>query len=101
MLHHIDHEISLAQQDLALTRNETVIFLTPPKSSRQRRGASMGLAALTALGLFGGGLAVGGSDSCALRGIFKNCRGQSKALPEMYAGSLINNTLLLINLRNL
>ena len=43
------------------------MFLAPPqlpKSTRQRRSASMGLAALAAVALFGGGLAVGGSDSC-------------------------------------
>ena len=48
----------------------------PPKSTRHRRGASMGLAALAAVGLFGGGLAVGGSDSCRLRGGFGNCQDQ-------------------------
>ena len=69
MLHQIDYEISLAQQDLALIRNETAMFLAPPKppkSTRQRRGAGagVGLAAFAAVGLFGGGLAVGGSDSC-------------------------------------
>ena len=63
MLDQIDREMSLAQQDLALIRNETAMFLTPPKlskSTRQRCGATMGLAALAAVGLFGGGLAVGG-----------------------------------------
>ena len=87
MLHQIDYEISLEQQDLALIRNETDMFLKPPqhtKSTRQRRGASagVGLAALAAVGLFGGGLAVGGSDSCGLRGIFGNCQDQSKANAE-------------------
>ena len=61
------------------------MLLTPPKppnSTRHRRGASMGLAALAAVGLFGGGLAVGGSDSCDLRGNFVNCQDQSKANAE-------------------
>ena len=87
MLHQIDNEISAAQLDLALIRNETALFLKPPqptKSTRQRRGtgAGVGLAALAAVGLFGGGLAVGGSDSCGLRGIFENCQDQSKANAE-------------------
>ena len=87
MLHQIDYEISLAQQDLALIRNETALLLTPPKppkSTRQRRGAGtgVGLAALAAVGLFGGGLAVGGSDSCGLRGIFGNCQNQPKTNAE-------------------
>ena len=85
MLHQIDYEISLAQQDLALFRNGTAMFLTPPqppKSTRHRCSASMGLAALAAGGLFGGGLVVGGSDSSGLRGIFGHCQDQSKAKAE-------------------
>ena len=73
MLHQMDLAMSLAQQDLGLIRNETAMFPTlptPSKSTRQRRGATMDLAALAAIGLFGGGLAVGGSDLCGLRGIF-------------------------------
>ena len=63
------------------------MFLKPPqptKSTRQRRGAGagVGLAALAAVGLFFGGLAVGSSDSCGLRGIFGNCHDQSKANAE-------------------
>ena len=88
MLHQIDTEISAAQLDLELIRNETALFLKPPqltKSTRQRggAGAGVGLSALAAVGLFGGGLAVGSSDSCGLRGIFGNCQGQSKANAEI------------------
>ena len=84
MLHQIDNGISAAQLDLALIRNETAIFLKPPqptKSTRQRRGAGagIGLAALAAVGLFGG---VGSSDSCGLRGFFRNFQDQSKADAE-------------------
>ena len=87
MLHQIDNEISAAQLDLALIRNETAIFLEPPeatKSTRQRRGAGAGvaLAALAAVGVFGGGLAVDGSDSYGLRGFSGNCQDQSKANAE-------------------
>ena len=87
MLYQIDNEISAAQLDLALIRNETAMFLKPPqptKSTRQRRGAGagVGLAALATVGLFGGGLAVGSSDSCGLRGFFGNCQDQSKANAE-------------------
>ena len=75
MLHRIDNEISAAQVDLALVRNETAMFLKlhqPTKSTRQRRGAGagVGLAALAAVGLFGGGSAVGDSASYGLRGVF-------------------------------
>ena len=41
-------------------------------------GAGVGLAALAA----GGGLAVGSSDSCGIRGFFGNCQDQSKANAE-------------------
>ena len=61
------------------------MFLAPPqlrKSTRKRRGASIGLAALAAVGVFGGGLAVCGSDSCGSRAIFGNCQDQSKANTE-------------------
>ena len=63
------------------------MFLKPPqptKSTRQRRGdgAGVGLNALAAVGIFCGGLAVGDSISCGLRGIFANCRDQSKANAE-------------------
>ena len=63
------------------------MFLKPPqptKSTRQRQGAGagVGLAALAAVGLFGGGLAVGSSNSCGLHGFFGNCQDQSKANAE-------------------
>ena len=87
MLHQIDNKISAAQLDLALIHNETAMFLKPPqptKSTRQRRGAGAGVgpAALANVGLFVGGLAVGSSDSCGLRGIFGNCQDHSKANAE-------------------
>ena len=59
MLHQIDNEISAAQLDLALSRNETAVFLKPPqptKSTRRCRGAGarVSLAALATVGLFDG-----------------------------------------------
>ena len=69
MLYQIDHEISEEQKDLQIISNETSMFLAPPKPSeptRQRRGAGVGVAALAAVGLFGGGLALGSSDGCGL-----------------------------------
>ena len=101
MLHQIDHEIFLAQQNLVLIRNETAMCFTPPKllkSTRHRRTARMGLADLAAVGLFGGGLAAGGSDSCGLRGLFGNCQGQSRQMQKMYAALLTFKTHYLRNL---
>ena len=79
MLHLIDNATSTAQLDLALIPNETAMFLKPPqptKSTRQRRGAvaGVGLAALAAVGLFGGGLAVSSSDSWFTRDLRKLSR---------------------------
>ena len=85
MLHQTDHELFLAQQDLALILNETAIFLSPPKppkSTSQGGGSSVGLAALAAVALFVGGLAVGDSDSCRSLVIFASCQDQSKANAE-------------------
>ena len=42
----------------------------------------MGLAAFAAVGLFGGGLAVNGSDSCGLRWILRKNQDASKANAE-------------------
>ena len=85
MLKQIAPEILLAEKKLALIRNETAEILTPPKRpkpTRQRRGAIMRLAALDAVGLFGGGLAIACADSCAVRVIFGICQDQSKANAE-------------------
>ena len=37
MLHQIDHDLSFAQQDLALIRNETPMFIMPPQPPRSTR----------------------------------------------------------------
>ena len=82
MLRQIEAEITEAQNDVTVLRNETAMFLSPPpelKPNRKRRGSQVGLAALAAVGLFGGGLALGSSDSCGIRGIFGSCQDQAKA----------------------
>ena len=85
MLYQIDHGILEAQKDLQLISSETAMFFSPPtpnEPNRQRRCSQVGLAALAAVGLFGGGLAVGSSGSCSLRGIFGSCHDQSKTNAE-------------------
>ena len=54
----------------------------PTQPNPQKRGAEVGFAALAAVGILGGGLAVNASDSCALRGILGNFQDQSKANVE-------------------
>ena len=61
------------------------MFLRPPSDSqpaRQRRGVGVDSAALAAVRLFGGGVAMGSSDSCGLRGIFGVCQDEAKANAE-------------------
>ena len=82
----IENEIAEAQKDLLVICNETSMFLSPPKpeTTRQRRGAAVGMAALAAVGLFGSGVAMGNSDSCGLRGIFGGYHDQTKANAENF-----------------
>ena len=83
MLLQIENEIAEAQKNLVIP-NETSMFLSPPKpeTTRQRRGAAVGMASLAAVGLFGSGVAMGNSDSCGLRGIFGGYHDQTKANAE-------------------
>ena len=69
MLNQIETEIHTTDLDIALLRNETARFLSPPQqpqNTRHRRGSHVGLAALAAVVLFGGGVAIGSSDSCEI-----------------------------------
>ena len=82
MLFQINQEINESENDLSTIRNETAMFLRPPSEqqpTRTRRGASVGLAALAAVGLFGGGIAMGSSGSYGFRGIFGGCHDQAQA----------------------
>ena len=82
MLHRIDQGILEDRKHLQFILYATAMFLSSTQPNRQKCGAKVGLAALAALGLLGGGLAVGASDSCGLRGIFGNFQDQSKADAE-------------------
>ena len=79
MLCQINHEIQESGNDLNTIRTETSVFLRPPSEQqpRKRRGAGVGLAAL-AVGLSGGGIAMGSSDFCGLQGIFGACHDQDQ-----------------------
>ena len=87
MLQQIETEIHTTELDVALLRNEKALFLSPPQqqwNTRHRRGSQVGLAALAAVGLFGGGggVALGSSDSCGLQVIFGSCQDDAKANAE-------------------
>ena len=87
MLLQIDHELQESRHVLSTISNETSMFLRPSSDSqptRPRRGAGVGLAALAAVSTFGGGVAMGSSNSCGLRGIFGGCQDEAKANAENF-----------------
>ena len=53
-----------------------------PQTAPQRRGAGISLATIAALGLFGGGAAIGSCNFCGLRGIFGGWQDEAKANAE-------------------
>ena len=89
----INHEINEAANGVIFLRNETSAFLSPPspqRPSRQKRGASAGAVALAAVGLFGGGVALGSSGSCGLQGTLELARTSPKRKPRIFDASPIS-----------
>ena len=85
MLFQIDQELQESRHDLSAILNGTSnVFasLSDSQLTRQRRGAGVGLAALAAVSLFGGGVAMGNSNSCGLRGMFGGCQDEAAANAE-------------------
>ena len=79
-------DIHKAELDMALLSNETAMFFSPPQqpqNTRHRRGSHVGLVDLAAVRLFGGGVALGSSDSCGLQGIFGSCQDDANANAEI------------------
>ena len=63
-------------------KNETTVVFSlpePRRCSEEKRGSNIGLDALVAVGLFGGGLAVVGGDKRGLRGLCGQYQDQTKA----------------------
>ena len=79
MLSQIGNEIRESLNDLITIRNEASVFLHPPSESQPPRcGAGVGPATLASVGLFGGGVALGGSKSCGIWN-FRGCQGEVQA----------------------
>ena len=60
-------------------------FRSPPQQAQNtphRRGSHVGLAALAAVGNFGGGMAIGSSDSFGQQDIFGSCEDDAKSYAE-------------------
>ena len=76
LLHQVENEVTLAEQELIALRNYTSAFLNSESSdtakSRPPRAAPLAMMALASVGLFGSGIALG-SVSCGITGIFGSC----------------------------
>ena len=85
MTFQIGDQLHESRNDFWTVLIETSLFLRPPSDlqrSRQRRGAGVDLIALAVVGFFGGGLAMGSSNSCGRRGSFGGCQDEAKAIAE-------------------
>ena len=82
LLHQVESEVTLAEQELIALRNYTSAFLNYENSgtvnfSRPPRAAPLAMMALASVGLFGSGIALG-SGSCGITGIFGSCHDHAK-----------------------
>ena len=82
LIHQVEHEITMAKLDISNLHKETSEFLTPPVNkdelSRPRRAAPIAALAVGAIGPFGGGILMGQSEGCGLKGIFGSCQDRAK-----------------------
>ena len=86
LLHQVENEVNLADQELAALRNYTSSFLNYETAAaqdvhRSPRAAPLAMMALASVGLFGSGFALGGG-SCGIKGIFGSCHDKSKTNAE-------------------
>ena len=79
MLVKLETEVNQSRTDAELIRNETQTFLqTKISRGREKRGAHIGALAMAGIGLFGSGVAIGGSGGCGLSGVFGTCQDQAQ-----------------------
>ena len=97
MLHQIDYEISLAQQDLALIRNKTAMFLTPPKPPKSR----WDLLPSPLLDISVEDLLQVVQIHVVYEGCLEVIKTNPRQMQKLYAALLIFKTLLLTTLQNL
>ena len=86
LLHLVENEVTLAEQELAALRNYTSSFLNYETAAaqdvhRSPRAAPLAMMALASVGLFGSGIALGGG-SCGIKGVFGSCHDKSKTNAE-------------------
>ena len=88
LLHQVENEVTLAEQELAALRDYTSSFLNYETAvaqdvHRSPRAAPLAMMALASVGLFGSGIALGGG-SCGIKGIFGSCHDKSKTNAENF-----------------
>ena len=78
LLTEIDEEIELAKTEVNKIREECSAFLKHQKSNRVKRAVPVAAALMAGIGLFGGGIMLGGND-CGITGIFGQCQNYGRA----------------------
>ena len=86
LLHQVEDEVTLAEQELAALRNYTSSFLNYETAAAQDvhhspRAAPFAMMALASVGIIGSGIALRG-ESCGIKGIFGSCHDKSKTNAE-------------------
>ena len=85
LLHQVKNEVPLAKQELTSLRKYTASFLHEQQQKsnlRQKQARAFAVAALVSVGLFGGGILLGKTAYCGLRGTFGSCNDKSKENAE-------------------
>ena len=86
LLHQVENEVNLAEQELDAVRNYTSSFLNYETTAAQNfhrppRAAPLALMALASVGLIGSGIALG-VGSCGNIGFFGSCHDESERNAE-------------------
>ena len=73
LLVEINQEVEEATHEAEQIRSESAAFLYQERKTRVKRGAPVAAAVMAGIGLFGGGVLLGGGD-CGLTGLFGLCQ---------------------------
>ena len=93
-----EEEIEKTKQEVDHIRRESAAFLESQKPTRIRRGAPVAAAVMAGIGLFGGGVLLGGGD-CGITGSFGMCQNHGRQNAEnierlnQYASALTDHVL--------
>ena len=92
LLHQVENEVTLAEQELAALRNYTSSFLNYETAGaqdvhRSPRAAPLAMMALASVRLFGSGIALGGG-SCGIKGILALAMINPRRMQKIFKNSL-------------